>query len=67
MLGGIRDVVVGGGISVGRGEVMGYRRMEIRLRESAGGVRVMAGGKGRGLMGRKMGDDRWSRERYECH
>lgn len=66
MLGGIRDVVVGGGISVGRGEVKGYRRMEICLRESAGGVRVMAV-EGRGLMGWKVGDDRWSKERYECH
>lgn len=48
MLGGIRDVVVGGGISVGRGDVKGYRRMEICLRESTGGVRVMAGGRGGG-------------------
>lgn len=40
-------MVVGGRISVGRGEVMGYRRMEICLRELAG-VRVMAGAKGGG-------------------
>lgn len=24
-------------------------------------------GEGRGLMGWKVGDDRWSKERYECH
>lgn len=41
-------MVVGGRISVGRGEVMGYRRMEICVRELAGGVRVMAGAKGGG-------------------
>lgn len=55
MLGGIRDVVVDGGISVGQGEVMGYRRMEICLGESAGELRVMAGRGGAGVDGMEGG------------